>query len=45
VRMEQIQAQINQMLQQGQSTAASSLSNPRNQTHDNDNRDSRQPSH
>jgi prefoldin alpha subunit len=45
VRMEQIQAQINQMLQQGQSTAASSLSNPRKQTHDNDNRDSRQPSH
>jgi prefoldin alpha subunit len=45
VRMEQIQAQINQMLQQGQSTGASSLSNPRKQTHDNDNRDSRQPSH
>jgi prefoldin alpha subunit len=45
VRMEQIQAQINQMLQQGQSTAASSLSNPRKQTHDNDNRESRQPSH
>jgi prefoldin alpha subunit len=46
VRMEQIQAQINQMLQQGQSTAASSLSNPRKQAHDNDNRDSsRQHSH
>ena len=45
VRMEQIQAQINQMLQQGQSTAASSLSNPRKQTHDNDNKESRQPSH
>ncbi|MRN39704.1 MAG: prefoldin subunit alpha [Nitrosopumilales archaeon] len=46
VRMEQIQAQINQMLQQGQSTPASSLSNPRKQAHDNDIRDSsRQPSH
>lgn len=45
VRMEQIQAQINQMLQQGQSTAASSLLNPRKQTHNNDNRDSHQPSH
>jgi prefoldin alpha subunit len=43
VRMEQIQAQ---MLQQGQSTAASSLSNPRKPAHDNDNRNnSRQPSH
>ncbi|PWU78844.1 MAG: prefoldin subunit alpha [Candidatus Nitrosopolaris wilkensis] len=40
VRMEQVQAQINQMLQQGQSTAASSLSNPRKQARDNDNRDS-----
>lgn len=46
VRMEQIQAQINQMLQQGQSTPASSLSNPRKQAHDNHIRDSsRQPSH
>jgi prefoldin alpha subunit len=46
VRMEQIQAQINQMLQQGQSTPASSLSNPRKQAHDNDIRDSsRQASH
>jgi prefoldin alpha subunit len=44
VRMEQIQAQINQMLQQGQSTPASSLS--RKQAHGNDIRDSsRQPSH
>jgi prefoldin alpha subunit len=46
VRMEQIQAQINQMLQQGQSTPASSLSNPRKQAHGNDIRDSsRQASH
>jgi prefoldin alpha subunit len=46
VRMEQIQAQINQMLQQGQSTPASSLSNHGKQAHDNDIRNSsRQPSH
>ena len=46
VRMEQIQAQINQMLQQGQSTPASSLSNHRKQARDNDIRNSnRQPSH
>jgi prefoldin alpha subunit len=40
VRMEQIQAQINQMLQHGQGATASSLSNPRKQAHDNDKRDS-----
>jgi len=46
VRMEQIQAQINQMLQRAPGTAASSQSNPRKQTQDNDNRGSnRQPSH
>ncbi|HET7148993.1 MAG TPA: prefoldin subunit alpha [Candidatus Nitrosopolaris sp.] len=46
VRMEQIQAQINQMLQQGRNTAASTLSNPGKQGQDNDKRDnSRQPSH
>jgi len=44
-RMEQIQSQINQILQQP-GTAASSQSIPRKQTENNDNRGSdRQPSH